>query len=118
MRLFHLVRFCAFSALVAVKKCDNNVTFEEFFIPFFAVKPVKNSSISKNYSTLGCKYCIYSTYYLRCLEIVKWNLLPLPRELSTQILPPCLCTNSLQIRSPRPVPFSPDVPSKLWRVSH
>ena len=35
---------------------------------------------------------------------VKWNWLPSPGKLFTQILPPCISTNCLQIANPNPVP--------------
>ena len=37
-------------------------------------------------------------------DIVKWNLLPRPGSLSTQIFPPIMATNRAEIVSPRPVP--------------
>ena len=48
--------------------------------------------------------------------MVKWKQLPLPNSLSTQIVPPCFCTKSLQISKPKPVPFSPAVPKVLFFV--
>ena len=47
----------------------------------------------------------------------KINLLPLPNSLSTQILPPCFSTNSLQRISPKPVPLSCSVPNVLNLLS-
>ena len=45
-------------------------------------------------------------------DIGKVNLksLPFPSSLSTQILPPCFSTNSLQSNNPKPVPVSSAVP--------
>jgi len=41
---------------------------------------------------------------------VNLNSLPFPTSLSTQILPPCFSTNSLQNNKPNPVSVSPAVP--------
>ena len=45
-----------------------------------------------------------STRWPRRSTIVKWNVLPLPTSLSTQIRPPISSTSRVEMASPRPVP--------------
>ena len=57
-----------------------------------------------------CQTINRDTFYPINRGRVNLKLLPFPFPLSTQILPLCFSTNSLQSSNPRPVPFSSAVP--------
>lgn len=51
-----------------------------------------------------------------CVGRVKLNTDPTPGSLVASMVPPCSPTNSLHNNKPRPVPYSPPVPSEDWFV--
>jgi len=71
---------------------------------------------NKLFSSFLLTYTQVINYEL-AIGIVKIKVLPSPTSLSTQILPPCFSTNSLQIIKPKPEPFSFSVPSVVISLS-